>query len=596
MWNITPPWRLWTGNFYENNTVGDNGKAIYGDVRDIYNISVRGKDQSFFNVLDYDKHKNRIDKRVKSTCDWVLQDDTFKDWLQNPEGSIMCVTAYPGCGKSVLSRALVDEKIVGADGCTTLYFFFQDTRKQRMITSALCSLLHQLFKTRPDLFRKHAQIALKEVGESLKYEFQALWDLFFRAASDPEAGKIVCVLDGFDECEPDGRYNLLNQLEETYLQFSAKSSQVDLKLRFFITCRPYPDFDSYLAKFPRRCLFRIRDEDCVRLISEDVNRVAEVLVEELAQTKGFSSDLKARILHQLCRNTQRTYLWIRIVCRRLGKQQHFNETDWLASIESLRQTGTVDELYESFLTHTEDSAKTLAILTIVIGAKRPLTLKELGVALAVNQRSSANAEITPLGEAAMEHMVRSLCGFLLSISDTRIYLFHPTVKEFLVRSSDTMTTGRAGVWRHWLQQEDCDRTMAETCMAYLLSKDVQNRAGSLANEFQSSDAEAEPSDLGGLLDYAATFWAEHYRAVENESYDLLSGLARDLCRVDSASYDLWFPIFWWRRTGRSSKIGYFTDIGGKPTEAFLRRNTSIVSNLLIQSQLFLATKQPCLVY
>ena len=555
MWT---PWRLWTGStFYENNTVGDNGRAIYGDVFDTYNISMRGQDQSFFNVFDYDKHKNQISKRVKSTCDWVLRDQTFRDWLQNAQSSVMFVTAYPGCGKSVLSRAIVDEKIVGTDSYTTLYFFFQDSRKQRTVTCALCSLLHQLFKSHQHLFNKYGQQALKEVGESLKWEFQSLWDLFFKASSDPDAGQIVCVLDGLDECEEDGRYLFLKQLRETYNNLSGRTPE-ELKLRFFITSRPYPEIDSHLFKFPKRYLFRIRDEDCVKSINKDVDKVARKLIREMAHKKGFSSQLEKKILKQLLRNRQRTYLWIKLVCKRIDKQQHFDETDWLSSIERLPQTETVDECYESFLTHCEDSKKALAILTIVIGAKRPLTLQELGIALAIEQRKTRSGKLKPLGEEAIEHSLRCLCGFLLNVSDSKqVYPLHPTVKDFLLHPSDESSNqAKMSKWKHSLNKNDCDHTMAEICVQYLLSEEVQ-QGGKGAGNDQGNDrgqtSQLEPnndSEDMGFLDYAATFWAEHYREAQIDSHDALEGLARELCRVESVSYEIWFHIFWWRRTGR----------------------------------------------
>ena len=581
-WNLSQPWAR-TGNYYENNTVGENGRAVYGDVFDTYNISVRGKDPSFFNVFDYDRHKNYIRKRVKSTCDWVLQNATFLDWLQNAQSSVMFVTAYPGCGKSVLSRAIVDENIVGSDGYTTLYFFFQDRRKQRTTTCALCSLLHQLFRSHQHLFNKYGQQALKEVGESLKFEFEALWDLFVKASSDPEAGQIVCVLDGLDECEEDGRYDLLHKIKEIYNNMAGKTSE-NLKLRFFITSRPYPEIDSHLERFPKRYLLRIQDKDCVKSISKDVTKVARKTVKDLAHKKRLPAKVERKIVKQLLRNRQRTYLWITLVCKRIDKQQHLDETDWLSSIERLPQTETVDECYESFLSHCEQSDKALAILTIVIGAKRPLTLQELSIALAIEKRKTRDGKLKPLGEEAIEHSLRCLCGFLLSVSDSKVDLFHPTVKDFLLRSNDTSPSQSTGKWKHSLNKSSCDHTMAEICVQYLLSEDVKQggigpKNGSNEIHNQGNDREQtlqlESEDMG-FVDYAATFWAEHYREAEIDRHDELEGLARDLCRVESVSYNIWFPIFWWRKTGRSSKIGYFTDIG---VATFLGHKT-IVNRLL----------------
>ena len=97
MWKSTP-WRIITGHYYAHNHVGDEGRAVYGDVRDIYNISSDGEKQSFFRVLDYEKQKDRNSKRIQGTCGWVLRNQIFDVWLKSPRGSILWVTAYPGCG------------------------------------------------------------------------------------------------------------------------------------------------------------------------------------------------------------------------------------------------------------------------------------------------------------------------------------------------------------------------------------------------------------------------------------------------------------------------------------------------------------------
>ena len=167
-----------------------------------------------------------------------------------------------------------EAELLGNDQSLVLYFFFSDNQEQRTVSSALCSLLHQLFRFRPQLFKKHAQFALTEDGDSLKTEFHPAGDLFLKAVTDSEVGPILCVLDGLDECDQEDRRALLNKLRDEYDSRSTQSSE-EFKLRFFITSRPSRDVEWRIAKFSNKFLFRIRDEDCRQILSQDIERVAE---------------------------------------------------------------------------------------------------------------------------------------------------------------------------------------------------------------------------------------------------------------------------------------------------------------------------------
>lgn len=56
----------------------------------------------------YEADKNINLKHVKGTCEWFFNDEGFCDWRDGPNSSLFWISAGPGCGKSVLSRALID--------------------------------------------------------------------------------------------------------------------------------------------------------------------------------------------------------------------------------------------------------------------------------------------------------------------------------------------------------------------------------------------------------------------------------------------------------------------------------------------------------
>lgn len=49
---------------------------------------------------------------VPDTCTWFLEDPKFCDWRDSENSCFLWISAGPDCGKSVLSKHLVDERLV----------------------------------------------------------------------------------------------------------------------------------------------------------------------------------------------------------------------------------------------------------------------------------------------------------------------------------------------------------------------------------------------------------------------------------------------------------------------------------------------------
>ncbi|KAB5518246.1 hypothetical protein GE09DRAFT_1294182 [Coniochaeta sp. 2T2.1] len=58
---------------------------------------------------DYEGYKNFNSQKVEGTCEWFFTDERFGKWRESQTSSLLWVSADPGCGESVLSRALIDD-------------------------------------------------------------------------------------------------------------------------------------------------------------------------------------------------------------------------------------------------------------------------------------------------------------------------------------------------------------------------------------------------------------------------------------------------------------------------------------------------------
>ena len=194
------------------------------------------KYHEIFRTTDYQWLKNQNPIKVSGTCQWFLNHSKYQHWLGQPNSSLLWVSADPGCGKSVLSRHLVDlysshtEEKPGS----ICYFFFKDNSElTRSANHALCAILHQLFAQKKVLIR-NAWPYCDQNGTQLTEIFEDLWQLLLVSATDPDSGAITCVLDALDECAEETRLPLIKKLSEF---FSDPPSGATLD--FIVTSRPY---------------------------------------------------------------------------------------------------------------------------------------------------------------------------------------------------------------------------------------------------------------------------------------------------------------------------------------------------------------------
>jgi hypothetical protein len=199
-----------------------------------------------FKTSNYEEHKNRNPDRVIGTCQWVINDLRYRSWLVSKTDNLLLVTADPGCGKSVLSKSLIGEELKSHESRSTCYFFFKDNDEQNSLNDALCSLLHQLFSYRPHLL-SHAIPSFNRNGPELQRETAELWQILLQAATDSNAGDVVCILDALDECAIEGQANLSDLLTTFYNSSRLKTSRLST-LKFLVTSRPYRSIERRFHK------------------------------------------------------------------------------------------------------------------------------------------------------------------------------------------------------------------------------------------------------------------------------------------------------------------------------------------------------------
>lgn len=122
--------------------------------------------------------------------------------------------------------------------------------------------------------------------------------------------------------------------------------------------------------------------------------------------------------------------------------------------------------YEAILNKSKDFKEARKLLYIVVGAERPLTLKEMNIALNISKcyDGSHTFKIIELEDpVTFADKIRNICGLFLHVSDSRVCLMHQTAKELLVRKSTISTSD----WKRSLYPSISQAIIAEACISYL---------------------------------------------------------------------------------------------------------------------------------
>jgi ankyrin repeat protein len=480
---------------------------------------------------DYEGYKNFNPQKVEGTCEWFLDDDRFLEWRDSNTSSLLWVSAGPGCGKSVLSRALIDDHRLSTNVTTSTvcHFFFKDGDERRMHgTNALCAILHQLFTQDPagGLIGK-ALPSHKNYGEKLTQNFSELWRILLECVSSSDTGEVVCMLDALDECERNSRGELINTLKDFYCR-PHHLSHSSSKLKFLITSRPYDDLEAHFGNFLTTRYLRFDGDDKSADIGREINLVIDERVKNVMAS--FAVDDRRKISERLKSMENRTYLWLYLIFDII--KENLSRYGKRSSIERLLSDvpSQVSEAYEKILSRSQDEVQTDLLLQIILAAAQPLTLDDANVALTLasqEQRfascAAVESELWPRDN--FRSIVKNLCGLFISVYDSKLSFIHMTAREFLVNPK------RQGKWQGRLTMPKSQSTMSLVCLHYLLLPD-------LATPVQNSPSGRERS----FLPYAATHWPLHHISQEDATADQSRKDARTLCNM-AGEARVWAPKY-----------------------------------------------------
>ncbi|KAL6720554.1 hypothetical protein ACLMJK_002478 [Lecanora helva] len=480
----------------------------------------------------YETTKALIPHYVLGTCKWFLEEPKCRKWLEGSSSTVLWFHAPPGYGKSVLVKYLADNKLQRASVTKCYYFFRDDQAHTRSVVNALSALLHQLCSQNRELIRKAKDYLQLDPLKASTLSIEKLWAALQYLSRCPEAGRIVCLLDALDECEESGRKELITQLNELHGDVEARS-----QLSFLVTSRWSSNIENEFSQHIPR--FGGTDILSMNLDFDSVMRDYSL--------RTMKEDLSA-FISKFARKQIPNHLWL---CLYLAAIDVVRSEDPKA-LSRLAETFPHDvyRAYERLLELSPQSAYVETLLHIVVAAQRPLSLREMNMAMSIREGHRSRKEVQLHSQDNFADYISKLYGPVVRVCDGYVYVLHRTVREWW--------RGRHSFSLSPLQSrfDQPDRVFARICLTYISFEEFTNnpptKDGIEDGSLESSNAAykqrqqhmAEYAQDHDLLSYAALYWPMHYNSVSYPKSELI-GLWNIACQPQSDHFYTWFRVYWY---------------------------------------------------
>jgi len=445
----------------------------------------------------YHAYLDSIESPQDGTGEGVLTHLSFMDWASRDSG-LLVLAGIPGSGKSVIAKAMIVElpKICPT---TVFSFFFKDNgRGQNTAATAICRILDELFGTDPTLVDQVSHRVQHLLAQEVRCNLDLLWDILVETTANFEAGRFTVIFDALDECQPDSAYRLSVKLD-AYLNLPSPV------IKFMITTRPFVSSNEPLAT--HATVIKIHEDPyCMQHLSQDVEQVVTTRFNAFAKRCIRDAELTQQLLDLVKPkgDTNRTYLYVRLLfdCLELRVRDGLPRVprDWIISFKTL--PATVKDAYSGFLrrVHESHQGDVKLMLQIVVAATRPLTVREVNIALNIRDRAGSPDGLGLQPEALFCDWIVSACKFFLDVYNGHVYFIHQTAKDYLL---DTGSGTGKPAWLGDFTVAECHSALAESCAAYL-ALPFKTRAAFRGFQSKPPRVLGEPQDSVATQNLAVT--------------------------------------------------------------------------------------------
>ncbi|RMZ47393.1 NACHT and Ankyrin domain protein [Aspergillus flavus] len=406
-------------------------------------------------------------RRLKETCQWIFSHSEYRRWLLGSFKTLYCV-GPPGAGKTFLSSVIIDslQKTFTTPDVATIFIFCQEEKEQTS-SDLLRDILAQL------VYRKR----------SMSYATSSLYhaEAMSKGRASPKAyqnairaevnrfSKVFFIVDGLDMFSDKER--ILSRLQKL-----PEHAQLLVTLRE-VSQVGNASYVSVLAS-----------PDDIQQYTHSRIQLDSGLVELFKD--GIGPQLRQEVIHMVMEKSHGVFLLAKIHMDLLARYTDLNLLE--RALVHLPQS--LSEAYgEAMKQVVSQSPSATRHVYWTLYAFRPLTVEELKCAT-----KAAGSELNTESESFETSLQTRSAGLLTVDAVTGTVRFiHKTVKEYLNGTAARVFFPTA------------PKDIAEVCLTAISPDEV-------VDDCYYNGGNPTRTTSSGFLDYAATYWGYHTRAVAGE--------------------------------------------------------------------------------
>ncbi|KAF7951700.1 hypothetical protein EAE96_006999 [Botrytis aclada] len=410
--------------------------TILQDYQDSLELQERETLLRWLSTIPYRKHhKLKRSERLEGSCEWLLSSTDYNLWKDSSASSILWLNGISGCGKSVLTSAVIESlcqeaSVIGTAAPVAYFYCSRNTAEPERANpeEVLRSILEQVSSNTANLpIRK----PVVEVYKNLKKENRGLPPQERLSLDETtevlleilQVDPFYVVIDALDECDPRERYSLIESLKKII----DESANV---VKVFISSRRDNDIVSQFKESP--CI-SIQPSHISKDIQDYVKKEVSETMKKKRIVKGkLTPEQKEKIEQQITQalidGSQGMFRWVTLQIQQLCKQVRVK-----GDIDSVlkKLPKSLEEsyhlVYQDIMDMEEPSQKVaIRTLQVLLSTRRKPSQDKMLAAVTVD------IDTNEVLASSIDELLDVCCNLIIFDEAEGILRFaHLSVREFL---------------------------------------------------------------------------------------------------------------------------------------------------------------------
>ena len=480
----------------------------------------------------YDDYARR---RLDGTCDWILSQHAFLDWLSSdfPSGTakVLWINGPAGHGKTILCARVVQYLLAAFESPLAYYFCSSDLEIRRDPIGIIRSWVSQIVSSNRDAFEWASEKwETKDGRRASQTDITDLFQLIVQNITN-----CIFVADGLDEC--------VWQEDPTNFFESIRRATATTNSRILLFSRDEPEIRSGF-----RAIWTSYEDQGLneyRICSKDVRPDTILFSRSVVDKKlaNKSETLKDELSQRMADRCEGMFLWVKMLEEQLRSWKNKKQLETTIDQAPITLEHLYDRNWAKILgLPDKDRLRAFSILRWATFALRPLTILELTEALLIVDEDCEDLSVDELPDAIDEDYVSSeilgLCGSLLEtrkaapeqdLGSMTIHLAHFSVKQYILHNIPAQEgLPMANVRLRASNETFQSNILAKLCLRYLNFRSVAQESHQLQSELE----------IRPLRNYAAGSWNQHIKE-HGSNYKEVVELTNALFNPMTGKWESW---------------------------------------------------------